>query len=148
MVDLNYEIKISNTADQEFKLYLRNKIKAFNKEVSPRFKQLNEIKAKPFHVVVNNKVSECLGGLTGRVIWDWLEIDYFWISKAERNLGLGKRVLATAEEQAKIMGANKVLLMTFEFQALTFYKKQGYKVVGEIKDYPPGSTYYTLVKYL
>ncbi len=45
-------------------------------------------------------------------------------------------------------GATKALLTTYEFQARTFYEAHGYQVVGEIKDYPPGSSYYTMVKVL
>jgi hypothetical protein len=39
-------------------------------------------------------------------------------------------------------------LTTFDFQARSFYEIKGYKVVGEIKDYPPGSSYFTMVKEL
>ena len=42
----------------------------------------------------------------------------------------------------------KVLLTTYEFQARSYYEMKGYKVVGEIKDYPPGTSYYTMVKIL
>lgn len=148
MKDLSYEIKVSNKADQKFKTYLRNKVRKFNRKVSPEFKKLEEIKTLPFHIIVENECLECIGGLTGRIIWDFLEVDYFWISEEERGKEIGKEVLAKAEEQAKTLGANKVLLMTFEFQARYFYEKYGYKVVGEIKDYPPGSVYYTMVKHI
>ncbi len=145
---MNYKIKVSSKADRDFKTFLRNKVRKYNRKVSPEFKKLDEIKIVPLHIIVENEVLDCVGGLTGRINWDWLEVDYFWISELARGNGLGKEVLAKAEKKAKALGASKVLLMTFEFQARNFYEKYGYKVVGEIKDYPPGSAYYTLVKHL
>ena len=148
MRDLSYEIKVSNKADRDLKTFLRNKVREYNREFSPEFKRLDEIKTLPLHIIVENEMLECVGGLTGRIIWDWLEVDYFWIEKQARGNGLGTEVLAKAEKKAKTLGASKILLMTFKFQARDFYEKQGYNVVGEIKDYPPGSAYYTLVKHL
>lgn len=147
-IDLNYQIKVSTETDQVFKTYLRNQVRQFNQEVSSEFKKLHEIKVKPFHIIVNNNEAECIGGLTGRIIWDWLEVDYFWLSEKSRSKGIGREVLVRAEAHAKGLGVSKVLLMTFEFQARSFYEKHGYKVVGEIKDYPPGSVYYTMVKHI
>ncbi|MGE7693759.1 GNAT family N-acetyltransferase [Lysinibacillus sp. NPDC094177] len=72
----------------------------------------------------------------------------FWFSKEYRGKGIGGKLLAKAEETAKQMGATKALLTTYDFQARTFYEARGYEVVGEIKDYPPGSSYYTMVKQL
>lgn len=148
MRNLSYEIKVSNKDDRDFKTFLRNKVKKYNRQVSLEFKKLDANKITPLHIILENESLECLGGLTGRIIWDWLEVDYFWVSEQARGKGLGKKVLAKAEEQAKTLGASKVVLMTFKFQARAFYEKYGYEVVGEIKDYPPGSVYYTMVKYL
>lgn len=55
-------------------------------------------------------------------------------------------LLGQIEEIARDNGATKTLLTTFEFPARTFYESKGYKIVGEVKDYPPGSSYYTMVK--
>ncbi len=33
-------------------------------------------------------------------------------------------------------------------QTRTFYERHGYKVVGVVENYPPGSKYYTMVKVL
>ncbi|WP_268808042.1 GNAT family N-acetyltransferase [Lysinibacillus mangiferihumi] len=72
----------------------------------------------------------------------------FWFSKEYRKQGLGGKLLLQAEATAIKMGAKKALLTTYDFQARTFYEARGYLVVGEIKDYPPGSSYFTMVKQL
>ena len=79
---------------------------------------------------------------------NWLEINDFWFREECRGKGLGGQLLDKVEKIAKEMGAKKVLLTTFEFQARSFYEIKGYQVVGVIKDYPPGSSYYTMVKNL
>lgn len=57
-------------------------------------------------------------------------------------------MLDRAEKLARNKGATKALQTTFEFQARTFYEARGYMIVGEVKDYPSGSSYYTLMKSL
>lgn len=59
---------------------------------------------------------------------------------------MGSKLLAQVEIAAQEMSAKKALLTTYSFQARTFYEERGYQVVWEIKDYPPGSSYYTMVK--
>jgi ribosomal protein S18 acetylase RimI-like enzyme len=82
------------------------------------------------------------------VYWNWVKINDFWFSEECRGKGLGKLLLNKTEKLAKEKGATKALLTTFGFQARSFYEKRGFDVVGEIKDYPPGSSYYTVVKSL
>jgi len=56
--------------------------------------------------------------------------------------------LAQAEDEARKRGAKKAYLDTFSFQAPEFYKKYGYKVFGELKEFPPGHQRYYLTKEL
>lgn len=97
---------------------------------------------------MSNDNDNWIGGINADVYWDWMEINDFWFRDEYRGKGLGGRILDKAEKIAKEMGAKKALLTTFEFQARSFYEFKGYKVVGEVKDYPPGSSYYTMVKTL
>ncbi|MCT6816504.1 MAG: GNAT family N-acetyltransferase [Lysinibacillus fusiformis] len=101
---------------------------------------------RPLHLIVTDQHQQWVGGLTAEVYWGWVEIHKFWFHEEYRGKGLGSKLLAQAEIAAQEMGANKALLTTYSFQARTFYEERGYQVVGEIKDYPPGSSYYTMVK--
>ena len=40
------------------------------------------------------------------------------------------------------------MLSTFSFQARDFYQRHGYRVVGQLDDYPPGETFYWMRKEL
>nr|WP_259545638.1 GNAT family N-acetyltransferase [Heyndrickxia oleronia] len=103
---------------------------------------------QPINIIVLDENKQWIGGIHAEVYWNWLEINDFWLKKEYRGEGIGKELLELTEKIAKEKGAEKALLTTFEFQARTFYEMKGYKVVGEIKDYPPGSSYFTMVKSL
>ncbi len=55
-----------------------------------------------------------------------------------RKKGIGTRILKHAEKIAKEKGAEVSMLDTFDFQAEQFYLKNGYKSIGEIKNFPKG----------
>ena len=52
--------------------------------------------------------------------------------------GLGRSLLATAEQKARELGAHSATLSTFEWQARGFYLKQGYEEFGHIDNYIQG----------
>ncbi|GHO57095.1 hypothetical protein KSB_55700 [Ktedonobacter robiniae] len=100
------------------------------------------------HILVVDKDGQWQGGTTAEIYWNWLELRGFWLPDTLRGQGLGSSILAQVENIGKEHGASKVLLTTFEFQGRTFYERHGYKVVGVVEDYPPGTNYYTMVKVL
>ncbi|OXB08400.1 hypothetical protein B0A81_08770 [Flavobacterium plurextorum] len=51
---------------------------------------------------------------------------------------MGTQILKHVEKIAKEKGAEISMLDTFDFQAEEFYLKNGYKQVGEIKNFPIG----------
>lgn len=146
---MEYQVEIRREQHDEFTNFLAEKIRTFNNEHSSYHRESRQKGAvQPLHLIVTDNQQQWIGGITAEVYWGWLEIHKFWFHEECRGKGLGKKLLAQAEDIAKDMGATKALLTTFEFQARTFYETQGYQVVGEIKDYPPGSSYYTMEKLL
>ena len=91
---------------------------------------------------------EVVGGLIGEIYWGWLYVDLLFIKEELRRHGYGSRILTLAEEEARRNGATNAFLDTFSFQSPDFYKKQGYQVFGELKDFPPGHIRYYLTKQL
>ncbi|TQR20755.1 GNAT family N-acetyltransferase [Psychrobacillus vulpis] len=146
---MDYSIEILLEKNEKFSSYLNSMIKQFNNEHSVHHNDVRKKSSiKPIHIIVSDEKKEWIGGITSEVYWDWLEINDFWFSDECRGKGLGSFLLEKTEEIAKEKGATKALLKTFEFQARTFYETKGYKVVGEVKDYPPGSSFYTMIKEL
>ena len=60
------------------------------------------------------------------------------VLEAARQQGVGRKLLATAEQKARDLGAHSVTLSTFEWQARGFYIKQGYEEFGHIDNYIQG----------
>jgi ribosomal protein S18 acetylase RimI-like enzyme len=90
------------------------------------------------------------GGLLGAIIgttWGGCcEIRILWVSEAERRRGLGRSLMETAEQEARARGCVQVVLHTHDFQAPDFYRRLGYRVIGEIPDYPRGHSNLALLK--
>lgn len=82
--------------------------------------------------------NEIAGILAGMGYWNGLEIKILWVDETYRNEGLGSKLLKYTETMAKAKGATISMLDTFDFQAEAFYIKNGYEVVGEIKNFPNG----------
>lgn len=90
-----------------------------------------------------NKVA---GGLIGATYWGWLYIDLLFIKDELRGHGYGRQLLTLTEQEARKRGAANAFLDTFSFQAQGFYEKQGYRIFGELKDFPPGHSRYYMTK--
>jgi len=54
----------------------------------------------------------------------------------------------TADKEARQRGCRRALVKTFSFQGRGFYEKNGYRVTGRLDDYPPGESFYWMVKEL
>jgi len=91
---------------------------------------------------------EVVGGVIGETHWDWLYVNLMWIREDLRGRGFGHKLLTFAEDEARQRGAKNAYLDTFSFQAPGFYKKHGYRVFGELKEFPTGHQRYYLKKEL
>ncbi len=88
------------------------------------------------------------GGLIGEIYWGWFHILLLFVIEELRGDGHGHQLLTQAEEEARKRGATNVFLDTLSFQAPEFYKQHGYRVFGELKDFPPGHTRYYMTRQL
>ncbi len=100
--------------------------------------QAGDDNAKRLCYVVKDPDGQILAGAIGVVYWNWLSLDLMWVREDLRGQGLGGRLLDQIEAEARVEGAQHVHLDTFSFQAPGFYKKHGYKVFGELTDFPSG----------
>ena len=66
------------------------------------------------------------------------EAKRMWIHPRARGVGLGRRMLAALEEQARAMGCRDVVLDTNGVltEAITLYRQQGYRDVPRYNDNP------------
>jgi GNAT superfamily N-acetyltransferase len=89
---------------------------------------------------------QLLGGLRSLVALSWLRVEVLWVADAARGQGLGSRLLAQAEQEARDMGAIGCALETFEWQAPGFYLKHGYAESGRIENYAKDYALLTMSK--
>lgn len=89
-----------------------------------------------------------VGGLIGEIHWGWLRISILAVAQGLRGEGWGRRLVREAERLAAEAGCHSAWVDTFSFQSPGFYEKLGYRVFGELPDYPRGETRYFLSKRL
>ena len=87
-------------------------------------------------ILVRNAAGELHAGLDGFTYAGWLFIRYLWVHAELRRSGVGRRLMAEAERQARELGCHSAWVDTFTFQAPEFYAKLGYREFGRL-DYPP-----------
>jgi ribosomal protein S18 acetylase RimI-like enzyme len=100
----------------------------------------------PIAVFLRDDNEVLQGGVVGDAWGGWLHILFIWVSDAVRYQGYGSKLLLTAERLARERGCKGVYLETFSFQAKPFYEGLGYKVFGELEDYPGGYKCYFMKK--
>lgn len=72
------------------------------------------------------------GGLTAHTVQGWLFIKLLGVAEGQRGNGVGRALLARAEEYARQKQLVGVYLDTFEFQAPRFYQGLGYTECGRL----------------
>jgi GNAT superfamily N-acetyltransferase len=111
---------------------------------------LGDIQHRHLRILARDGEGAIVGGLIGDLYYDWLYVSILWLAEPVRKFGIGSRLLATAEAEARAAGCHGAHLDTFDFQARSFYERRGYVVHGELGPYgaPPGHIRYYLKKSL
>ncbi len=78
----------------------------------------------------------------------WCHIDILWVDEKYRKQGLESKLLEAAETEARARSCHSVHVDTMSWQAPDFYKKHGYKIIGELNYIPDGNKKYHLIKEL
>lgn len=137
---MNYKVNFSR--DDDYRAFIDFKLKSFNDVFSPY--HLKSRKEGYFTYFDIRLEEENKGGLVGMIYWNLMEIEDFYISQSHRNKGYGRDLLLKAIDIAHEKELHYILLKTYSFQAKDFFYKFGFRVIGEITDYPPGDSYYIM----
>lgn len=87
-----------------------------------------------------------IAGIVANVgCWDEFDVEALWVEEPYRNRGLGSYLLGSVEREAAENGAYKLFASAGDWN-VGFFKKNGYSVMGELKDVPKGHSCYELEK--
>jgi len=100
------------------------------------------------NIFARDQQGKIVGGIYGFTDRGWLRIEVLVVKDGWRGQGLGTRLLAAAEAEARARGCHAVWLDTFSFQAGPFYEKSGYIVFGTLENYPAEHSRYFVRKSL
>ena len=115
---------------------LDRRLVAFNKEQS-------DWGSTYFTVELRAPDGELRGGAAARANLGVVEVSALWLDTDLRGAGWGRELVGKIVEEGRRLGAGKVLLDTYDFQARPFYEALGFQVFGSL-DYPSGNSRYYL----
>ncbi|MBR3507597.1 MAG: GNAT family N-acetyltransferase [Lachnospiraceae bacterium] len=75
-----------------------------------------------------------------------LYVDTMFVAEQYRRQGIGRKIMAEMEHQAKELGVNLIRLDTFDWQGYEFYKSLDYEEVGHYFNEADGFHEYFFIK--
>ncbi|MEN3974715.1 GNAT family N-acetyltransferase [Emcibacter sp. SYSU 3D8] len=103
---------------------------------------------RPVALLLTDEQGDHVGGLWGKIAYDWLFVELLAVPEAHRGKRYGAALMEQAESIARASGCTGIWLDTYEFQARGFYEKLGFQVFGTLEDHPAGQKRYFLRKHL
>ena len=135
------DLRLTDAPSDELRDVAGNGLLAFNVEL------LGSPNRRPLGIAIHSrKDGKLLGGLYGRTGYHRLFVELLFVPSELRGRGLGATLLRQAEAEARARDCIGAWLETFNAEAKHFYVKNGYRVFGEIADYPLGNTRFFLSK--
>ena len=123
------QVILENTESQKAQ-EIRDLIRSYNRS------KREKAESEPLNLYVEDDKGELMAGLVAETFGNWLEIEYLFVKEEFRGQGISSQLLRQAESEAKKKNCRYAFVNTYQFQAPTFYQKQGYKEVFTLKDYP------------
>ena len=138
-IDNDYQLRSSSKPLPSYDTLLKAEIKKFREDFD-----FSTERVDLQYVVLDN--DQFVGGIYGNFQFEYLFINVLFVDKKYRGKRIASKLMHMIETESHTRGITNLYLTTFEFQALDFYKKQGYKVVMTIEDFPKDFAEYTLYK--
>jgi ribosomal protein S18 acetylase RimI-like enzyme len=89
-----------------------------------------------------------IGSVVGKIFFNWLHIDLFWVDAEYRRKGIGTRLMNDTLEQASKAALSGIEVWTQSWQAPGFYRKLGYEEFAVLDDFTPGRKRHAFRKYI
>ena len=135
----NYRLAIKEPSAEE-KAYLANSLNDFNIHLT----------GIPFDgeiaVLVYDERDRIIGGANGFQWGDSFSVQFLWLEEQWRGQDIGTQLMHAIHHQAAQCGCTQLYQDTYSFQAIGFYQKLGYEIVGKLENFPTPYTHYFLKK--
>jgi len=95
------------------------------------------ISHEPFGLLAHDG-EKLVGSVIGKIFFNWLHIDLFWVEEAYRKKGIGTQLMKGAYEYAAVRELSGIEVWTQSWQAPEFYRKLGYEEFAVLDDFTPG----------
>jgi GNAT superfamily N-acetyltransferase len=136
-------LTLTNTRDPQAETVVMGGLAEYNRE------KIGRVDWETLDILVrDDKSGEIVGGLLGHTSLRLFFLDLFYLPDAMRGDGMGSRIIARAENEARRRGCTAAFVYTVTFQAPGFYERHGYRRFGEIACPPDGATRIFLSKML
>jgi GNAT superfamily N-acetyltransferase len=139
----NYRFVFSESRDEALRAHIRSVLREHNTRHA-----VSGPSPQPICISIVDVQERIVGGLIATTYWNWLSIDLLAVAENVRGRGLGTQLVICAEAEARRRGCTFARTSTYAFQALRFYERLGYHIVGQLDDYPIGATLFWLRKTL
>lgn len=128
---MSYRIELSATASE-----------ALRQAIAAPLRQHNEALAgaahyTPLTLALHDATGQIVGGLWASTGYGWLYTQMLYVPESLRGQRVGQQLMEQAEAEARRRGCRHAWVDT-QFGARGFYEKLGYRLFGELPDYPPG----------
>ncbi|XUY26032.1 GNAT family N-acetyltransferase [Agrobacterium sp. rho-8.1] len=122
-------ITISNAADKDSEAAVFTALKAYN------LARFGPSDWQELVISLRDEDGKVIGGLCGHTARSWLYTRLLFVPEDMRGQGLGARLLAMAEDEARKRGCKGAWIDTMSLDALVVYQKCGYEVFGQIENF-------------
>ena len=100
------------------------------------------------NVLLRDDQGAVQGGALGGIWGEWCYLKFLFVAEPWRRQGWGSHLLQHAEAHARAATCRGIYLETYSFQGYAFYLRHNFVERGQVPDFPPGHTFYLLMKYL
>jgi GNAT superfamily N-acetyltransferase len=133
-LDNTLKLEITDTPQEDDLATVQNGLNGFNmaQGISPEKIILS--------VFMRDEAGQVQAGLYGATAWGWLHVRWLWVDETLRGQGIAGKLLNAAENEALSRGCHGAHIDTFSPDALRIYQHYGYRIFGELEDFPVGRT--------
>lgn len=122
---MGYELTVTDSISPEDEKAVETPLVAYNIET------FGKSDKRDLSILLRDAEGKVEGGLIGYTARSWLYVRLLFVPESARGEGLGPRMLALAEEEARRRGCIGAYLDTMNPKARQTYLRCGYTVIGE-----------------